>query len=656
MTALTYRREIDGLRAIAVLAVVLYHAGVPIPSGGFVGVDVFFVISGYLITSLLLREWQQHGRIDLIGFYARRVRRLLPVLWLVVATTLLAAMVLLEPAGPAMQGVLDSTAASLLFVANFYFAANSGGYFDGPADEMPLLHLWSLSVEEQYYFVVPLALIAVLWRWPHAWRTCLVIASIASFAFAEWAVQHVPSMAFYQMPARFWELGVGGWIAGSAPSRLGQRWPARLFAFGCVLTLAAVVWTPATHFPGVGALPAVVGAGLVLYALNDSDRLGTWGRVLASPAMVGVGLISYSLYLWHWPLLAFDQAVNVEASSLATRLGLCALAVALSWVSYRFVEMPFRRSSLRWPRAVVLSGAGIVSLALMGATWGLRPAPSVQPSPAESLAWATRLDHPSNMDRCHLNLNDDEVRLREAECRSDTTKPPNVLIWGDSHALAWQPLAWELARARGGSAVSFTLDSCPPVVDYSSYRADFPMHRDHCRRFNDQVLDYIAAHRIDTLIMNGRWLVYLEAAGPESLRLGHAPRHVADTLAVGLDQALARVSSQVGQVIILAPPPQLRDNAPKCIASGQVEACAMPRPEYDRRAENPRRLLHALAAKYHNLTVVDPADFFCNAQQCPVMRDGYALFWDDDHVASRAARAFAKAYVADPARWDANRQ
>lgn len=649
VTGIAYRREIDGLRAIAVLGVVLYHAGVPGLSGGFAGVDVFFVISGYLITSLLLREWRERGAIDLIGFYARRVRRLLPALWLVIAATLVAAMVLL-PAGPPMREFLDSAVASLLFVANLHFAANSGGYFDGPVDEMPLLHLWSLSVEEQYYFVLPILLVLVLRRWPRAWRAWLVVASVASFLCAEYLLRTAPSGAFFQMPARFWELGVGGWIAGCTPGRLAPRWPARLLATGLLLALAALLLTSAEHFPGAGALPAVIGAALVLYALHDSDRLGACGRLLASRSLVAVGLVSYSLYLWHWPLLAFDRAMTVELSSLATRLGLCVVALALSFCSYRYVETPFRRATLRWPRLGVLAGGSLVSLMLIGAAWALR-SEVVATSPAEDLAWKTGMDRPQNMARCHLDLGSNAARLPGNECRSDPARHPDVVIWGDSHALAWQPLAWEVAHEHGGSAIGFTLDSCPPAADYARFRADFPGHQAACRRFNELAIEYIATHHVATLIMSARWLTLFQPSQEGRVRGQLQLQADADELVTALDRALARVAPRVGRIVLMAPPPQLRDAAPKCIAQSRPDACAVARAQYDRMAEHARQVLLRLAARYNNVTVVDPADFFCDSFQCPVMKDGNALFWDDDHVSATAARAFARLYLQNPQRW-----
>lgn len=643
MAGLSYKREIDGLRAIAVLGVVLYHAGVPALAGGYVGVDVFFVISGYLITSLLLREWRQSGRIDLPAFYARRVRRLMPAMWLVMACTLLAAMVLFPPSGSQLQGVLASTLASLIFAANLYFAGNSGGYFDAPTAEMPLLHLWSLSVEEQFYLLFPLLLIALLRWWPRRCVAILSVACIASLVLAEVWLRSNPAVAFYQMPARFWELAVGGLIAVRAPG--SQRWSSKLMALGVLITAAAIAIPLGTHFPGLGAFPAVLGAGLVLYGSHSGGSLGLAGAFLGARPMVAVGLISYSLYLWHWPLLAFDRALNVEDSPLSYRLGLCAAAGVIGWVSYRFVETPFRRGAARSPGRVLWMGAA-ASLALAAAALFIRPATSS--SAAEELAWATQSDQPENTSRCHFKLGEDIVDLRQSACASDPSRVANTVIWGDSHALAWQPFAWELARAQGGGAISFTMDACPPVANYDVNRADYPGHRGQCRRFNALVLEYLAAHRVRTLVINGRWLRHF-AGGP--CAVDAVERNDGCRVAEGFEQSLAAASRHAQSVILIVPTPELRASASKCIANGQLDRCAPTRAEYDQAVAQVRGRLLTLAAKQANVIVIDPAEFFCDAAKCPVMKGRYALFWDDDHVSSTAARAFARVYLDDRARW-----
>ncbi len=623
------------MRAVAVVAVVLYHAGIEALAGGFVGVDIFFVISGYLITALLLRE-HERGSISLGNFYARRARRILPVLWLVTASTVAAAMVLLST--QEKRDVLDSGMASLAFIANFHFLDNSGGYFDLPADGLPLLHLWSLAVEEQFYLVWPLLVIACLHWSPRRLAAMIILCIGASLAVAEFWLATDPERAFYLMPARFWELAVGCLIATRPAATLGGRVPRLLATAGLTVMVASLFMSPMPHFPGLGALPAVGGAALLILAIHDSTDIGRSGALLRFPAMVFVGLISYSLYLWHWPLLAFNRLLSVQAPSLAVRLGLCGMAAALAWASYRFVEGPARRGNFHSAR-VVGSGAAI-SAALIALAFGLKyqlPEPTVDPAVLASA------DYPSNIASCHFGFGTEIRELPAKSCYSDPDKPAEVVIWGDSHALAWQPFAWELAKRLGVSAVGFTMDSCPPVDGYSHVDHRFPTQFKHCRELNALVMGRIAGRRLDTIIMNGRWATYFPQVPNDDFS-----QEDSMAIADGLEHSVQVASKHARAVLIFLPSPQIRDPSAKCIRLHRLDACAQSREEFDRSSARARALLSGLAARYQNVTLVDAADFLCNRGACPVMKDGYALYWDSHHVSSTAAKAFAGAYLDSP--------
>ncbi|UNK48988.1 acyltransferase [Lysobacter sp. S4-A87] len=623
------------MRAIAVVAVVLYHAGIEGLAGGFVGVDIFFVISGYLITALLLRE-HERGSISLVQFYARRARRILPVLWLVTASTVAAAMVLLSVQEKA--DVLDSGMASLAFIANFHFLYNSGGYFGLPADGLPLLHLWSLAVEEQFYLVWPLLMIACL-RWsPRRLASMTILCIGASLLVAEFWLASDPERAFYLMPARFWELAVGCLIATRPTATLRGRVPSLLATSGLTVMVASLFMSPVPHFPGLGALPAVAGAALLILALHDSTDIGRAGALLRSRAMVFFGLISYSLYLWHWPLLAFDSLLSVQDSSLVVRLGLCGVATTLAWASYRFVEGPVRKGPFHGVRAI--GGSAAISAALIVLAFGLKyqlPAATADPAVVAST------DYPTNIANCHFGFGMEIRQLPAKPCYSDPGKPPQVVIWGDSHALAWQPFAWELANRLGVSAVGFTLDSCPPVDGYSHVDGRFPTQFKQCRRLNELVLEHVAGRQLDTIIMNGRWVSYFPEVPDDRFS-----RAESVAIADGLERSVQVASRHARRVLIFLPSPQIRDNSAKCISLHRLEACAASREEFDRSSARARALLKGLAARYQNVTLVDPADFLCDGGTCPVMKDGYALYWDSHHVSSTAARAFARAYLDSP--------
>lgn len=640
MAGLAYRPEIDGLRAIAVVAVVLYHLDPSLLPGGYVGVDVFFVVSGYLITSLLAAEWRGTGRIDLTDFYARRIRRLMPALWLVVGTVMLASVFLLGPLGEPFHLTMDSAIASLGFLANFYFLQTTVDYFGARADQMPLLHLWSLGVEEQFYLVFPLLLGWMLARGPRfTWR-CLGLLAILSMLLAEHWLAVKPANAFFHMPARFWELAAGAMIA-LLPSVLPVRarlWP-WLAAMGLVLVLGSAMLTGLIgHFPGIGALPAVVGTALVLIVVHARGELGWTARWLASGPMVTVGLWSYPLYLWHWPLLAMDRAIRLEPSTLAWRAGLCLVAVALAGLTYRFVEQPVRRR-WRWPSRRILLGGIAATVGLIAVAGSLGRQDFV-PEERSGLVIQTRDDRPANMNLCHFGLGSRIVSLQRETCLPDAGRPSRVAIWGDSHALAWGPFAEALADARGRSVLSITMDSCAPLLGRSQPHRNYPRHRENCEALNALAIERLTEPgAFDLVILAARWAEDVDATEEGA------------GLSARLDATLARLAQAVPEVIVLGPAPALAHPAPRCIAAGRLDECAVPTARFEAEVRPVREALEKGLAGHGGIRFVDPSRFLCEGDTCPVMKDGYALYWDDDHFTSTAARAFGESYLLAPSRY-----
>ena len=336
-----YRREIDGLRALAVLPVILFHAGFETFSGGFVGVDVFFVISGYLITTIILAELEQ-GKFSIVNFYERRARRILPALFLVMLVCIPFAWLWLLPGD--MKNFSQSLVAVSFFASNILFWRESD-YFDTAAELKPLLHTWSLAVEEQYYVLFPIFLM-LFWRLGK--RSILVMLGlvfVASLAVAEWAAYARPAAAFYLLPTRGWELLIGAFAAfylskanrkefGKAVGEIGG-W------VGVALILYAVfAYSKATPFPGLYALVPTLGTVLVILFATQQT---TVGKFVGNKAFVGIGLISYSAYLWHQPLFAFARHRSLTEPSHTVFLVLSVLALALAYLSWRYVEAPFRK-------------------------------------------------------------------------------------------------------------------------------------------------------------------------------------------------------------------------------------------------------------------------------------------------------------------------
>jgi peptidoglycan/LPS O-acetylase OafA/YrhL len=616
-----YRPEIDGLRAVAVLAVVVFHAFPGALPGGFVGVDVFFVISGYIITRLLAAERQMNGRIDLVAFYARRIRRIFPALTIVVICTVVAAVFLL----PDADTVARSAAASLLFVGNMYFRATTGGYFDPSAERMPLLHLWSLGVEEQFYLLWPLAMAFVLRRRPGALFKALAVAGLLSFAAAAVVGAYDPNAAFYLMPTRLWELAVGALIALCAPAE--TRHGPRIASLGFALILLPVATAPG--FPMGHVVPAVVGAGMLLYVVHGRGDLGPVGSALRSRPAVDIGLISYSLYLWHWPLLAFANALHPGGAPAAVRLGICIAALALAWASFRAIETPLRRPRAATPnKRLVLAGAlSTAALAYLSVVVASE-LPGPQGPAANPLIAATAHDHPSNRAACHYNFKSTFEGFPHRECvyNPAAAGAGRVVIWGDSRAYAWQPLARMMADRMDVPAVNFTRDSCAPALGYDNNV--LPGEASKCREFNALAAEHL--ERADTVILAAAW--------PSDVR--------ERDFGLKFEATLGQVSARVKRVILLGPTPMLRDTVPRCIAADALDACAITRAQFAAQAADVGRALAQAAARFKNVEFVDPTPFFCTADQCPAMKDGYGLYWDAHHISSSAARAFALEYLA----------
>ena len=635
--ALSYRHDIDGLRAIAVLAVVLYHFGVPGITGGFVGVDIFFVISGFLIGGLLWREQEATGHIALGVFYTRRIRRLAPAYVAMALATAVVSWFVLLPFEFREFG--KQLIAATVYLSNVFFWREAG-YFDGSSEEKPLLHTWSLSVEEQFYIVLPLLLIVLIRVLPRARLSVLWLAYVASLAASILITPRDSISTFYFLHFRAWELLAGVLLAIHLTKGFRPRSPLALSGGGLALVVYGLVYTePGPSFPGTQALAPVIGTVLLL-AGGMGNHIIT--RVLSHAIPVAFGLISYSLYLWHWPVFVLGLYVLGDTATWVHQGIGIALSIMLAWGSWRFIEQPFRRG---WPSPGGMGGltalASIVILGLGG--WIFRAdglpnrfGPRVQPHIAASA------DFLQDFSRCEVPADGPFAGIEI--CPIGPEGAPKVLIWGDSHLRAFKEgidtAAWEAERP----GLLIWRAGCPPLFGIEkreSYAT--PAQDAECTAANAQLAQAIEAVGFDDILLIGRWSYYADGRGvgrDEENTITVTPTF-ADAVPPTLD-ALAATGADL-HVLRQVPEVPFYDSrsAARALAHGRTDVdrtFAVPQVEALARSkggEAPWRV----AAEAGRLSFIDPWPALCVDGTCAALPDGQPYYFDNNHVTNAAALA-----------------
>ncbi len=640
-----HRADIDGLRAIAVVAVLLFHASFTRFSGGYVGVDVFFVISGFLITQIILRELAA-GQFSMTRFYARRVRRIFPALAATLLFTLAVGVALLVPYRLEQLG--NSVAAVSLFVSNILFWKTSG-YFGATAEQLPLLHTWSLAVEEQFYILYPLLLLAIHRFLGGRFRWWLCVAAVLSLMLGIYLTRANPAAAFYLAPTRAWQLLCGALVACNlVPAWRDARLREVEGLAGLAAILASVVsYTPATPFPGVAALVPTLGAALVIHAGLSGETIV--GRVLGVRPIAFVGAISYSLYLVHWPVFVYAKQYAIVELTTAQSIALLFVSFVLAILSWRFVEQPFRAGSGAGPRhpvRVALVGMSAVMLLGVGLrlTHGL-PARSselaFQDAPALDAEW-------TRWRRCSRNIIRDD-RVPCAMGRLDAA--PTFVLWGDSHARALASGIHLSALNQGGAGFLANADGCPPLLGLELEGQGW------CAGFNNAVLAFIAARpEVRTVFLTARWAAYVNGRLPGEPGASMALRDVwrgtpgagdgPALFATGLARTAQRLTAMGRTVVIVDQVPEVGFDVPTAYSMAKrtgrdvTQLIAPTRVAYDGRM---RTIQPALAAidSLPNVRVLRISDSLCDSMSCRIIHDGRPLYIDGDHLSAYGARHLA---------------
>lgn len=510
-----YRADIDGLRALAVIAVIAFHAFPRKLPGGFIGVDVFFVISGYLITGIILNSCID-GNFSISEFYSRRIRRIFPALSLVLISTLLMGWPILSNLEYSQLGLHAVAGAG--FVANFVFWGEAG-YFDRTAAEKPLLHLWSLGVEEQFYIVWPL-LVWAMWRTGRRFASTFVVLGVISFLVSIYQTSVSPSAAFFSPVTRFWELLVGGYLASSEaglagwssgrPHSTGENRELSKAAgphsaitsnWMSVVGLALIIFPMVTingqsKFPGWWATVPVAGTYLMLRA-GQQSWIGL--RLLSNPVMVWLGLISFPLYLWHWPLLSFAHFLFPTQPSKWVTVSAVAISLLLAWLTYVLLELPLRRWSTPRNRVVALSFTMVAITASSAALWKSGGAPGRFPGVVDELA-SFSYDYRADYREGSCFLRSDQTASEFQTCvEPATAKAKNlILLWGDSHAAHLYPGLRKNFDAENRIAQR-TSHGCPPFMDHVSDQ------RKGCVDTNAEILRWAAINKPDVILIAAQW-------------------------------------------------------------------------------------------------------------------------------------------------------
>ena len=612
-----WRPHIDGLRAISVLAVLFYHANVLNISGGFVGVDVFFVISGFLISRIIYDDIAAHGRFRITRFYERRVRRILPAFVIVTAGTIIAGFFLFLPGDFAALG--QSVVYSSAFAANIYFYLTSG-YFDGAAITKPLLHYWSLGVEEQFYIVFPLMVLAVTKLAPRFLALAVLLTAAFSFASAQYYVANAPTAAFYLAPQRAWELMAGSLLALPGFPLLKRRWSCEvLAALGLALVLvAAAVYDSETPFPGMTAAVPVLGAASIIWACEGKATLV--GAVLSVRPLRYVGLWSYSIYMIHWPLIVFarvawpNQDAHLEGSIVFA-------AIVLGGISYFCVETPFRRPGSPPSKGMVfaISLASLMILSITGQSISLsRGFPQHLPKRVQGILAYEDPDS-TNMymaayrsGNCFLSPYSEWKHLG-ADCLPKGH--PSVLLWGDSHAAQF----YAALRTRFPDVVILqaTLSSCAPILEYKIIVAP------HCTSFNESAFRWALSNRPDAVILSALWPL-----DPDSLSK--------------LDATVTGLRAAHLPVIVVGETPRYPGRVPDILARRLL------RGDHDTRAGNDAIMgssyngdIH-MKGRYSGLQgarYLSYVDKVCDEPSCPlVTSSGAPIYFDADHLTTEGAQ------------------
>jgi peptidoglycan/LPS O-acetylase OafA/YrhL len=646
-------------------AVLLYHAGVPFARGGYVGVDVFFVISGFLITGLLVRELEKTGTVSLARFYSRRAKRLLPMTVVVLGTVVVLSWLLFDPVR--MDEVSLGVVAAGLYVMNWLLAVRATDYFAAGLEASPVQHFWTLAVEEQFYLLWPALLLAVAWwcrRTGRGMRPALAVVlaavMVSSLAYSVHSTGQQAGAAYFSTLTRGWELALGGMLALAPVSRLGRlpRPAAGALAWAGlgVIAFSTFRFSDDTLFPGYAALIPTLGTAAIIVAGSATTSVGP-ARLLSLGPVRHVGRISYSWYLWHWPPLVFVAAIWGKLSPLE---GMAVLAASYvpAVLTHRLVEKPFLHSETltRYPRkALALGGACTLSSVALGLLL-FAVTPSVPTKPESQVAGAAALqeDHElqksaeavrptpreaeakdnrpqMHADGCHLEFPETSF----PECvYGNPSSETTVVLFGDSHAMQWFPALNELASERDWRLVGLTKGACPPARVHV-YNASLRREYRECDAWRERALRRITQEEDPSMVVTGSLTTYTVMENGKRLSQDSSE----EALEQGYASTLRKLRNTGAEVVVIEDVPHPDKDIPECVSRSldHLDDCAFPRSKaFDYPPVNARA-----AAQVEAVHLIDPTPVVCPEKTCPAVIGDVLLYRNGAHLTPTYARSLA---------------
>ncbi|WP_051309799.1 acyltransferase family protein [Desulfogranum japonicum] len=636
-----YRVEIDGLRAISVISVVLFHFGLSTFSGGYVGVDIFFVISGYLITSIILKEIHQDS-FSLANFYVRRARRILPVLFFMLLVSSLISIIVLLPND--LYSFCKSLLSVNIYASNFYFWRESG-YWAVANDLKPLLHTWSLAVEEQYYIFFPLFLLICKRLKLQYIFIFLIIILLSSLGLSQWGAYAKPSANFYLLPTRAWELAIGACLTlvqYNFPIQLKNSKFTKYFSdivslVGLVfISYSIFLFDEETPFPSCWALLPTLGASLVILF---SSRETIIGRVLGNKILVSIGLISYSLYLWHQPVLALYRSYFFLGMHWYHYLTLFIIIIILSYISYYFVEKPFRDKNNFSDKQIVYFCTSFTLVFILFAIVGIY---------TEGFSLYSSKRHQifteyqsSSMSNSGLSLKCDGNFPAPKECWTDPN--PEVLVWGDSFAMHLVPAL--LASDPNIRLVQMTKSACGPFFDIAPVSVKFPA--DQCLSFNHRVKSWLSDNRsVKYVIMSSPFEEYLSKGAELLDSHGNKFTSSREIIYTELMATLTEIKLLGAIPVLVSPTPGNGLDLGRCVARAKYFYDDSSICNFDPASlMDYRQTIFSIMDEIELSNRVIRLDkLLCDAQQCHALLDDTPIYRDRGHLSHEGARLIGKKY------------